>query len=168
LSFGWPKQRVLGVRPAEAAARLGQDRRVEGLHGLARKLEAPDHIEENGIRAVVELIAQDVLGQRDRRVDGRAVARAGHLDLLIFLHDPLEVIERNLAAPLLVEEHADANVVLRDEQRMAEQFVPALAFAGHHTGEREVAAQRRLIEVNVPVRVEVAVVAPGHEVLPAR
>jgi hypothetical protein len=51
---------------------------------------------------------------------------------LTVLHDPLDVVERELDAPFLVEEDTEPHVVLRDEQAVLEELRPRLAVARLH------------------------------------
>ena len=148
------------ANPPPAFARKDDGARAPAF---PREPYAPDQVDEERIRAVVELVTQDIRRERDLAVDGCPVERAGHADLLILLDDPLDVVVRQLQTPSLVEEIADPQVVLRHGQAVAEEIGPRLAVAGLHADEREVVAERRLADVQVALRVAVAVVAPGHE-----
>ena len=166
-SFGWPNTSFSVCGTANPPPAFARKAKWPVRPRLAREPQAPDQVDEDGIGAVVELVTQDIRRERDVGVDGRAVERAGHADRLILLDDPLDVVERQLDAPLLVEEDADPDVVLRDGQGVIEEVGPPLAVARLHADEREVVAERRLAEVHVALREAVAVVAPGDEELAA-
>src|SRR5690349_17686151 len=59
------EERVLRVRPREAATGLRQERNVPGPAVLAAQSNAPDEIEEDRVRAVVELVLDDRGRERD-------------------------------------------------------------------------------------------------------
>ena len=121
------EEHVLRMRHGESAAGFRAGRISSRSARVRREPYAPDRIEEDGIRAVVQLVAQDVGRERDRAVSTVAPFSVPvNPNRLILPDDPLEVVERQLHAPSLVEEEAGPQLYCGTKRLWLKMLVQAL------------------------------------------